>query len=378
MQLNLIRKETKELLKIITVDNSTTTDRDDGISYNKETWLLGIHITIAPKLNMKDIKKLTSTTYDSYTGQIINPMIENYKDFSLDEWTTRQVLSLYIDKKLEVKDIRQEEVIVEKNYSYIDFKKDENFKVYKEFYQKLLDDYIAKWYKEFDFEDIRVLSETEYEIRKSYLSEKIIAMFATLYNDGLTQILTKQNKMFFIMKNKTEIDEHIKSRKQFFNILSKLWRSEMSFFAPEKYKINNKLYQNKLLWLEVYWRLTSPLRRLDDYINQQIYLWNISFNNEEDMLYFVQQIDDEQQQSKKTQLDAKKKVVLKDLEVWKRYKWIITGEINIWTLIAFWDNLEFSGLAYQEFSDDYNVEVVVNNSYIDDYTWQVKVSLNII
>ena len=364
--------------KIITVDNSSTTDRDDGLSYNSERGILGIHITIAPQLTMEKINNLTSTTYNSYSGEIITPMIENYKNFSLDEWTTRQVLSLYIDENLQVRQIKQQQVIVETNYSYTEFNKDKNFEKYKEFYEKLLKSYIEKWYKEFDFEDIRVLSENEYEIRKSYLSEKIIAMFATLYNDILTQELIKKDKMFFILRNDSEIDEHIKSRRQFFNILPKLWRSEISVFVSEKYKVNNKLYENKSLWLDIYWRFTSPLRRLDDYINQQIYLWNINFDNEEIMYEFIEKANYDQQRSKRMQLDAKKKVVLKDLKVWKKYKWIVTGEMDFWTFIAFWDNLEFNWLAYQEFSDDNEVDVIVDYYEIDKYDWKVKVSLTIV
>ncbi len=78
------------------------------------------------------------------------------------------------------------------------------------------------------------------------------------------------------------------------------------------------------------------------------------------------------------QLNAKKKVVLKDLKVWKKYKWIVTGKMDFWTFIAFWDNLEFNWLAYQKFSDDNEVDVIVDYYEIDEYAWKVKVSLTII
>jgi len=348
------------LKKIITVDNSSTTDRDDWLSYNPETWLLGIHITIAPAFNKEKIKLLNSTTYDNYEGKIIQPMIENYEKYSLDKWETREVLSVYIDKTLEVKDIKKEEVFVDNNYAYTNFDQDKCFSEYNEFYNLLFDKYVNNGYKEFDFEDIRVLWKDKYEIRKSYLTEKIIAMFATTYNNILTQKVVWKNNLFFVMINPTNLDEHIKSRRQFFDILSDLHRSEMTVFNPIDFKEDEYIYNNKLLWLDIYWRFTSPLRRLDDYINQQIYLWNIKYDYQE-ISKFIDKIDYEQQDSKQQQLLAKKMVVLNDIEVWKKYNWIVTWIKDFWTFITFWDDLEFNWLAYQKFTDKKEVEIIVNN-----------------
>ena len=243
--------------EIISIDPDGCKDIDDAFSYKpiKDGILLDIHISdvyyLLNKLNiLNNVRNVTSVYLDNYIKPMLPDIISsNYG--SLLEKTTRFMLSLKIkyctktNKVIET-DLRKTIGQVKRNYTYDNYPKKYNksFKIVEQIYKNITGQCI-------------IITE----------SHKLIEALMIIYNTYFSRITSEKEISLYRIQDKYKTDTNNDLSDISLNKFLTLIQS-----SSAKYSLQKKGHAK--LNITYYTHATSPLRRIVDLMNQEIYYTN--------------------------------------------------------------------------------------------------------
>ena len=241
---------------IISIDPEGCRDVDDAFTYKniKDTVILDIHISdvyyLLNKLGMIDkIHNVTSIYLDTYIKPMLPDVISNNYG-SLLEKTTRFMLSLkikYCTKTNKIIETCLRKTIgeVKKNYTYDNYPKKYNksFKIIEEIYKQITG-----------------------QIIKIDESHKFIEALMIIYNTYFSKITSDKDISIYRIQDKYKADVDLNADSSLGKFLSLITSSSAKYSLQQK--------GHATLNISYYTHATSPLRRIADLMNQEIFYTN--------------------------------------------------------------------------------------------------------
>ena len=267
-------------LKTFTVDNESTLDRDDALSYDPETNSFYVHIiNVARIVNSnqrleKEIKKRLTSLYlpDGHFSMFPEKIVREL--LSLDEGTERYVLTVQFRR--EQNDLTFEVypalVSIHKNFSYADFiGSDKEARIFFEESQRLREDRLERGAVEYHHRDIEILldgGEVQIFDRPYYPAQKVISEFSIIANSLFARFAYEQEIPILYRSQKGNIED-VRRHPLFcaevpdfftYHRLRPLW-------SKTRWDVTEVSHFH--LGVPYYTQVSSPIRRFIDYLNQK-------------------------------------------------------------------------------------------------------------
>ncbi|PCJ16658.1 MAG: hypothetical protein COB02_15645 [Candidatus Cloacimonadota bacterium] len=268
------------LLPTITVDGASTLDRDDAISYDKDTGHFYVHIAnVAHFVNgdekvEKELKRRMTSLYltDMYLSMFPSEVAHDKLSLTQDIEHSVMTVEFWFDGSDFESLVYPSKICVNKNLTYTEFEENKTLYLhYFDLHEKLYQWRLSNGAINLIREDIDIKQgETELVLDKRSMQESndVIAEFSIFANHSFAKFCN-ENEIPIIYRTQKGDREAVEQHELYEQELHDFYQFYKLKRAWGKVKSEVTCDKHFTLGVSCYAQMTSPIRRYGDYLNQK-------------------------------------------------------------------------------------------------------------